>query len=80
MLSTQGCSFEGRNAVSVNHPEGCVQVCFRKSQSLTILTLTMRLETFPAPDPYCEMIFLSQAIEPIFTDFTKSFAVATLDL
>lgn len=77
MLSTQGCSFEGRNAVSVNHPEGCVQVCFLAQWTLT---LTMRLETFPAPDPYRELIFLSQAIEPIFTDFTKSFGVATLDL
>jgi hypothetical protein len=79
MPGTESCSFKGRTAVLVIHPESRSGLL----SSLVTFALSVCLETFPAldppprppPDPYHIFLFFGQSIEPIFMDFTESFCV-----
>lgn len=80
MLSQSPSSREGL-LIPVNLSEGCNDM----PSSMVTFELSACPETFLAPDPppgpyYCKLVFLSQSIDPIFMDFTKSFNVITSDL
>lgn len=67
--------------IPVNLPEGCNAM----PSSLVTFAISACPETFLAPDPppgpyYRKLVFLSQSIDPIFMDFTKSFTVIMSDL
>lgn len=63
-VSTRGCSFKGRNAVPVFCPAGREQMC----TTVVRFVLCHRDETRSSPDPHHKLPFLSQSVEPIFTE------------
>lgn len=74
MFSTPGCSLQGTNAKPVCYLPRQLETGVPSSPQ--IFALSVWPETFseqldPPPDPYCKFVFLSQYIEPIFTDFTE---------
>lgn len=69
MLSTQGCSFKGRDEKTYFPPRRLELTCFALSVWLETV-----LAPDPPPDPYHKFAS-SQSVEPIFMDFTRSFDV-----
>lgn len=63
-VSTQGCSFKGRNAGPVFCPAGWEQMC----TTVVRFVLCNRDETRSSPDRHRKLPFLSQSVEPVFME------------